>query len=69
MKADGAVLSGVYMQLFNCCSARLNRALIDNGFSPIYITCVSETLVWVYELSEELINYKNNKYQLERDKY
>ena len=58
-------------KLFFCYSKRLHRALIANGFNPVFIgyTLKSGQLVYIYEGTQSLNDYKNNIYQLERDKF
>lgn len=59
------------MRKFYCYSVRLKNALIANGFTPISygVNPSTNSPYWVFEGTEELNNYKNNKYQLERDNF
>lgn len=56
---------------FYCYSPRLQRALYQHGFRPICtgLNIKSGAIFWLYEASEELNDYKNNTYQVERDNY
>jgi len=50
---------------------RLARALIDAGFKPISLTSNIKTqqMYYIFELTEQLMHFKNNVYQTVRDKY
>ena len=50
---------------------RLARALIDSGFKPISLNSNPRTkqMYYVFEVTEQLMNFKNNVYQTVRDKY
>ena len=63
--------SRIYMRKFYCYSVRLKNALIANGFTPISygVNPSSGAPYWVFEGTEQMNDYKNNKYQLERDLY
>lgn len=56
---------------FYCYSKRLMRALRANGFSYICIGInkKSQTEFYLYESSEALQDYKDNKYPKERDEF
>ena len=56
---------------FFCYSNRLYKALIANGFKPICVAlnCRTHGKFWLFVGTDELNEYKNNKYQNERDKY
>ena len=56
-------------KLFFCYSERLKRALVANGFKPICLGLNSktDTKFWLFWGTQELNDYKNNKYQKERD--
>lgn len=59
------------MKEFYCYSMRLARALIDAGFEPIKLSSNPETqeVYYLFEKTQELMNFKNNVYQSVRDKY
>jgi len=58
------------MERFNCYSQRLFRALIDNGFTPLYLKPIDEnTICVVFEKTETLVAFVKNTYQTVRDKY
>ena len=50
---------------------RLARALIDAGFKPINLTSNPKTqqMYYIFELTEQLMHFKDNVYQTVRDKY
>lgn len=58
-------------RLFYCYSTRLKNALIENGFVPIKygVNPNTKSPYWVFEGTEEMNEYKNNKYQFERDRF
>lgn len=59
------------MRLFYCYSKRLKQALIANGFTPIKygVNPNSNAPYWVFEGTDELNEYKKNRYPIERDNY
>ena len=59
------------MKNFNCYSMRLARALIDAGFRPISLNSNPKTqqMYYIFELTEQLVHFKDNIYQTVRDKY
>ena len=50
---------------------RLARALIDAGFKPISLNSNPKTqqMYYIFELTEQLVHFKDNIYQTVRDKY
>lgn len=58
-------------RFFFCYSARLKRALVANGFSPICtgLNGKSGKKFWLFLGTDELNYYKDNVYQTERDRF
>ena len=57
-------------KLFYCYSQRLKRALDANGFTPVFIGYTLQyKLVYVYIGTKEFNDYKNSRYQTERDRF
>lgn len=57
-------------KLFFCYSDRFHKALQFNGFKPLFVGyTLTNNKVYIYNGTKELNYYKNNIYQLERDKF
>lgn len=58
-------------RFFFCYSARLKRALEANGFRHICVGLNERTnqKFWLYVGSQELNDYKDYRYQAERDQF
>lgn len=57
-------------KLFFCYSHRLYKALKANGFKPVFTGYTkANKLVYIYFGTQELNEYKDNIYQLERDRF
>ena len=56
---------------FYCYSPRMKRALLAHGFRYICvgINCKTGARFWLFEASEELNDYKNDRYPAERDQF
>jgi len=58
-------------RLFFCYSERFKKALLANGFVPLCtgLNVLTFKRFWLFDGTQELNDYKNYKYQLERDKF
>ena len=60
----------IIMQKFYCFSQRLMRALVDNGFKPLYTEkSGKDGLRVVFEKTDALVEFVEQKYQSVRDNY
>lgn len=61
----------VIMKLFFCYSKRLKNALVSNGFECMGtgFNIHTHSRFWVFLGTKELNDYKEFKYQLERDRF